>query len=239
MTTSGTATFTVSRDDVIKAALRSLKVIAIGETPATEDYTNCTFALGMLLNTLNTDGYMRWLYQTVNVPLVASQASYTIAESGANVTAFRPVRIAHAFLRDSETPPNDIDLNPLTRQEYDMLTPKTITGVPNCYFYDPQLTAGVFYVWPVPSDTTYSAYISIQRPVQDIVTSTQTFDVEREWFLPLRWMLADEVGPEYEVDLATLKMISTRADYWRNRLADFSQEGGSVYFQPDTQGGMR
>lgn len=235
MATSGTAVVTATRDDVIKAALRSLKVIAVGETPVAEDYTNCAFALGLLLNSLNTDGYMTWLYQTVSVPFVAAQASYTIAESGANVTAFRPVRIAHAYRRDSSTPPNDVDMVQLSRQEYDMLTPKTQAGVPTQYFYDPQLTAGVFYVWPVPSDTTYSARLCIQRPVQDITASTQNFDVLREWLLPLRWILADEVGLEYEVDLATLKEVSARATYWRNRLADFSQEGGSVFFQPDPQ----
>lgn len=233
MTTSGTALFTVTRDQIINAALRSLKVISAGGAGTTDDITDCAFSLGLILNTLNTDGYMRWLYQTITVPFVAGQASYTIAESSADVTAFRPVRIAHAFRRDSSTPPNDVDMAQLSRQEYDMLTPKTIEGVPTQFYYDPQLTAGVFYPWPVPSDTTYSARLCIQRPVQDITASTQNFDVEREWYLPLRWMLADEVGLEYEVDLPTLNVVSRRAEYWRNRLADFSQEGGSVYFQPD------
>jgi hypothetical protein len=233
MTTSGTAVFTVTRDQIINAALRSLKVISAGQSGSTDDITDCAFALGLILNTMNTDGYMTWLYQTISVPFVASQASYTIAESSADVTAFRPVRIAHAFRRDSSTPPNDVDMAQLSRQEYDMLTPKTLEGVPTQFFYDPQLTAGVLYVWPVPEDTTYSARLSIQRPVQDITASTQNFDVLREWYQPLRWMLADEIGLEYEVDLATLDRVEKKATYWRNRLADFSQEGGSVYFQPD------
>lgn len=238
MTTSGTAVFTVTRDDIIKAALRSLKVIAIGETPQTEDFTNCSFALGLLLNSINADGYLPWLYQTLSFPFIANKPSYTIAESGADVTNYRPVRVASAYVRDSSTPPNDTPLGPiLSRQEYEELNPKIAQGVPTSFYYDPQLTAGIFYPWPIPTDATYTARLLIERPVQDITSSTQNFDVGREWFLPLRWILADEVGPEYEVDLPTLQMIAQRASYWRNRMIDFSREEASVYFQPDPQHG--
>ena len=58
MTTSGTTTFTVTRDDIIKAALRSLGVIATNESPSSEDYTNCAFALNLILKTLAADGYL-------------------------------------------------------------------------------------------------------------------------------------------------------------------------------------
>ncbi len=246
MTTSGTAVFTVTRDEIVRASLRSLKVIAIGETPANEDFTNCAFALNLLLKSLDAEGYLNWVYQTISIPLIANQASYTIAEAGANVTNYRPVRIASASLRDSSTPPNDISMSALSRQEYEMLTPKTIGGVPTQFYYDQQLTAGVVYFWPiVPASSVYTARLLVQRPIQDIAagtSSTQNFDVAQEWFLPLRWILADEVAPEYEVDLAIIGMVSKRANYWRDKMANFSREEGSVFFQPDPQsmaGGFR
>jgi hypothetical protein len=235
MTTSGTAVFTVTRDDVIGAALRSLKVIADGQTIGTNDLTNCALALNLLLKGLATEGYLPWLYQTISFTLTATTASYTIAESGAAVTAYRPLRIASAYRRDASTPPNDIPLSPLSRQEYEQTTPKTMPGYPTSYYYDPQLTAGIFYVWPVPADATQTARLLVERPVQDITGATQNFDLPQEWFLPLRWILADEVSEEYELDDATIKRIAARAKYWREKIADFSREEASVLFQPNQQ----
>lgn len=238
MTTSNTATFTVGRDDIIKASMRSLKVIGVGETPVPEDYTNCAFALNLLLKSLDAEGYLIWLYQTLAVPLSAGKTSYTIAESGADVLNYRPVRVAAGWLSDSSSPVNDVPMILLSRQQFDQLTPKVLSGTPNSIYYDPQLTAGVLYPWPQPTGTTYTAKLLIQRPVQDIdsaATSSQNFDLSQEWFLPLRWILADEVSSEYEVDLNTQKMVSSRATFWRNKMADFSREEASVQFQPDPQ----
>lgn len=127
-----------------------------------------------------------------------------------------------------------------------MLTPKAQPGVPTQFYYDPQLTAGIVYFWPIPATSSiYTARLLIQRPVQDIAagtSSTQTFDVPQEWYQPLRWILADEVAPEYEVDLPTINMIRGRAFEARNKMANFSREEASVFFQPDAQstaGGLR
>lgn len=234
-TTSGTAAFLVSRDDIINATLRSLRVISIGQTPATEDYTNCAFALNTLLKELNTEGKMAWVFQTVVFAFQASKGSYSVAETGADVTNSRPVSILHAFRRDSNT--IDTPMNVLTRQEYDELAQKTITGVPSSYYYDPQIGLATIKVWPVPVDTTYSMGIVIQRPIQDITASTQNFDVTQEWFSPLRWILADEVSTEYRVDSETINYVRMKAKEKRAALADFSQEEGSVFFMPDPQSG--
>lgn len=242
MATSGTASFTVGRDDIIKASLRSLKVLAIGETPQAEDYTNLAFALNLILKALDAEGYLIWLYQTLAIPLSAGKTSYTIAESGADVTNYRPVRVAAGWLSDSSSPVNDVPLILLSRQQYDQLTPKVLPGTPNSLYYDPQLAAGVLFPWPQPTDATYTAKLLIQRPVQDIdssASSSQNFDLSQEWFLPLRWILADEVSSEYETDLATQKMVSSRASFWRDKMADFSREEASVQFQPDPQSMMR
>lgn len=245
--TSGTATFLVTRDDIIKASLRTLRVIAIGETPAAEDYTNCAFALNILLKELNTLGYLQWVYQTIHIPFVASQNTYTIDEDGTpSYVGYRPVKIAHVWRRDGSSPPIDTPMSPLSRQQYDQMTPKAITGVPTNWYYDPQLGDTVsgatslpsVYVWPAPVDTTYTMYLCIQRPIQDIATgssSTQNFDVSQEWFRTLRWLLADEVSHEYEVDLPTIQAVRQMANMLREKLADFSQEDASILMQPDPQ----
>lgn len=236
--TSNTASFLVSRDDIIKGALRSLKVLAIGETPQPEDVTNLAFSLNLILKAFNMEGWLRFGYLTINFPFVANQAAYTIAESGGpSYIGFRPVRIGDAWRRDNSTPPVDTPLFPLSRADYDALTIKTQPGQPNQYYYDPLIGLSTITFWPVPQPgTTDTAYLSIQRPIQDITGSTQNFDLEQEWFLPLKWILADEVSHEYEVDAMTIKMVQQRAEYWRGKVADFSTQEGSMTIQPDTQG---
>jgi len=237
--TSGTAAFLVTRDDIINAALRSLRVISIGQTPATEDYTNCAFALNTLLKELNTEGKMAFVYQTLNATFVANQATYNINEVNGDFVAARPVAIAHAWRRDGSSPPIDTPMTQLTLQQFHQLTPKGATGIPTNYHYDPLVTTGQVTVWPTPADTTYSFYICVQRPIQDITSSGQNFDVTQEWFSTLRWILADEVSTEYRVDMETIQYVRMKAREKREKLANFAQEDGSVFLMPDPQMGYR
>ena len=47
--TSGTTTFSITRDDIIKAALRKIGVVAQGETPTTDQITEAAFALNLMV----------------------------------------------------------------------------------------------------------------------------------------------------------------------------------------------
>lgn len=237
--TSGTASFLVTRDDVISASLRTLKVIAIGETPTTEDFTNCAFALQTLVKELNIESYFPWTFQNISIPFVASKNNYSIAESGADVTSVRPLKVLHAWRRDQSSPPIDTPMSRMSKQQYDQLTPKNITGVPTNWFYDAQIGTATdlatWYVWPTPLDTTYTAILAIQRPLYDITSSTQNLDVLQEWFSTMRWILADEIASEYEVDPETLVYVQKKAEMKRRRLSDFAQEDASIILQPDPQ----
>lgn len=239
--TSGTAAFLASRDDVITASLRTLTVISIGETPQVEDFTNLAFALNCLLKELNIEGYFPWTFQNVLVPFVAGQVGYTLAESGANVTTTRPMKVLHAWRRDSSTPPIDTPMSRMSKQEYDQLTPKLITGVPTNWFYDAQIgtatNLATWNVWPAPLDTTYTGILAVQRPLYDITGSTQNFDVLQEWFSTIMWILCDEVSSQYELDLETKAFIMKKAEMKRKRLADFAQEDASILIHPDAQMG--
>lgn len=236
MPTSGTTTFTVTRDDIIKAALRSLGVIGIGDTPQNEDYTNCAFALNLILKTMAAQGYLLWCYVNITVPLTSGDGSYTIGPSGADVTSNRPIRLAGAFLRDADN--NDVPLEVLSKSDYNMMTPKTQSGVPSSVYYDPTLDNGTLYIWPVIDQTGYNLIATVQRQVEDIATgtsSTQNFDLPQEWFQPLRWMLCKEIAPEYSVNLPKLQMIEARANEWEEKIANFTREEASVYFTVNPQ----
>ena len=235
MPSSGTTSFSASRDDIIKAALRALGRLAIGATPANEDFTNCAFALNLILKRLAAQGYLLWCYVHVTVPLVSGTSSYTLGATGSTVTN-RPIRIAQAYIRDADN--NDTQMEQLSKSGYDMLTPKDAPGIPVNFYYDPTLDNGTLYVWPVINTTGYNAILSIQRQVQDIApgaSSTQTFDLPQEWFEPLLWLLCKHVGPEYMVNLQKLQVIREYAREAEETISNFTREEASVYFTVDPQ----
>lgn len=246
MATSGTTTFSVNRDEIITGALRLCGVLQDGQSAGTQQVTDAAQSLNLLLKYYATKGWLLWCYKWVEVPLVASQEVYTLGVTPADVVGDRPVRIARAWVRNLTTS-FDTPIIMLSRQAYDMTTPKDMSGIPNSFYYDPQVTSGStavgranLYVWPVPVDSNYSLFLTVQRPIQDITGASQQFDVPQEWFLPLKWQLASEIGPEYGVTERQQQRIDAKAEYYLKEVCDFDvAEEDGVTFAPNTQLGMQ
>ena len=247
MTTSGTTSFSIGRDEVIASALRLCGVLAEGQTASTQQKSDCAEALNLLLKSYGTKGWLLWVYEKLTVPLTSGLATYTVGPTGALV-ANRPIRLAQAYIRNIDVTPNfDTPLIMLTRQQYEMLTPKGVAGQPNSFYYEQQLGSstapgyGTIYLWPVYNASPNSVLVvNSQRPIQDIASggtaSTQQFDIPQEWFLALKWQLASEIGPEYGVTERTQQRIDQKADFYLREVVDFSTaEEPSVYFQPSPQ----
>ena len=79
MTTSSITSWELDRNSIIKSALRKLGVLAQGQTPSTEDYTNGAEALNSLIQTLSTEGMPLWKRTTVSITPVDGTASYTVS----------------------------------------------------------------------------------------------------------------------------------------------------------------
>lgn len=233
MTIGTTTTFLVNRDDVIKASLRLLEVIGLGETPLTEDFTNCAQALNIMVKAWQIDGYKLWAIRDISVPLVAGNASYQIGDTatgtGAVVTN-RPLRIQDAYIRDSND--KDTSLEIIPRATYDLLSDKTASGIPNQIFYDPLLTNGVLYVWPVPTDATSTIHIVVQKPLADFNLSADNPDFPQEWYQALKWGLAAEVGLEYGATERKIARIEQKAMIFKEQLNNWTQEEPSMFFSP-------
>lgn len=225
-----TATFSVTRDDVITKALQLCEALGAGEAASTNDLTDCSMMLQAMLKYWNTKGYQAWCYQLLTFPCVIAQASYTIGESGANVNNPRPIRVAQAWTQDA----NQLvqPLSPMSRQQYFNLSPRNAPGPANSYYYDPQIPNGVFYAWTLPVDASRSYYLSIQRPINDISSGSATFDVPQEGFLALMWGLAEEVKTMYGTSRDTQAVIAAKAAEYIEVFSDFAQEDGNTYFMP-------
>jgi hypothetical protein len=76
MTTSGTATFTYNRDQIIKMAYRKLGVINASETPSSQLVQDASDALNLWVKALNATGLHIWTEEEATLFLQPGQVSY-------------------------------------------------------------------------------------------------------------------------------------------------------------------
>jgi hypothetical protein len=232
MATSGTYTFSMSRDDIIKAALRLTTRYGSGETIPPQDITDCALALNMMVKPMAYEGSPLWCIKDYAVPLISGQATYNLS-TATGMTL--PVRIMDAYIRDSAG--NDVSITLESRYDYDTLGQKASPGTPNQGFYDPQLGAGTITLYNVPADSTHTLHVVIQRQIQDFNLAVDTPDFPQEAYRMLRWNLADEISLEYSTPADVRAEITRKAKIYKDEFfaSPAAQEQVSTVFTPNTR----
>lgn len=236
MSTSGTTTYSTSRNLIIEGALRILGVTAQGESPNSDMITEAASALNMMVKAWEADGMPLWATKEYSIPLTASVASYRIGV-GQTINTPKPLRVLQAFLRNTSTN-IDIPMRVLTRSEYNLLGNKAITGQPIQVYYDPQRVYGDLYVFPTPdsnSETNTQIHIIYQRPFEDFNSSTDEPDFPQEWFDALKFGLASRLAPEYGLGILERNDLKQTALQLKQEALNFGTEEGSLYFSVDVR----
>lgn len=234
MAVSGSTDFSVDRNTLIQDSMRLVGALEAGETPEAQEINDASRALNMMMKYLHAkNGLPLWMKREQSITLVDDQRQYTLGPTG-DVVMDRPMRLLKVIRRDSSD--NDIELHKLSQDEYWEQTPKTINGTPNSYFYDPQLTNGVLNVWPVPGTTEateFTLQILYLKPIDDMDSATDDFEIPQEWYEVLKYGLALRLAPEYGLPIQERREL--RRDYLiiLEGTEDFDVEDSSVYFQPD------
>ncbi len=142
------------------------------------------------------------------------------------VNTRRPLMIVSAFVRDSSG--NDYPCYPSTRERYNIQTDKDTTTTLGSeitqLYYDRTYPAGEIYIYKVPSVSTFTMYVDMWQPFQQITSATidTEINLSGEYIRALKWNLATELAPDYgknvpevvfakgESTLVTIKRINTR-----------------------------
>lgn len=230
MSTSGTYSFLMSRDDLIGAALRVIGAYGAGEAIPSGDITNCAQALNILAKEYALEGLPLWCVQTTAIPMVVGQSVYNLSVATGQTL---PLAILDCYIRDSNG--NDTIIKVVSRYDYDPLGQKTAQGVPNQLYYDPQLATGNLILYNVPADTTHTLYVVSQRQIQDFNLSTDNPDFPQEAFRLLKWALADEIALEYQTPVDVRKEVLAKAMMYKEKFSAAGQEMASVRFTPSEQ----
>lgn len=241
------STYTVTRDQIITLALRKLGVIEIGATPDAETIANASMSFNLLIKQMSTDGLKLWKISELIIPLVNNQTSYILGGSTSvlmydslNPTVAitdKPLKVIQGFYRNLQnTPPIDVPVMVISKQEYNILGSKQSTGVANTIFYDPRKLNGVLYVYLTPNlytQTNLQMHLIAQMPLDDLTTALGVPDFPNEWMNCLVWNLADQLSMEYGVPMNARQEIALRAAAYKAQLVDWDVEASSTFFSPD------
>ncbi len=202
--------------ELIHSALRIAGVWASGETVSASDETTALDAL--------EDMIAEWSGDEITIPsvtiealtLVVSQASYAIGENGSpDLNTVRPSDITRAYVRSGDY---DYYCSIIKEREYNLIVDKTLESRPEVIFYNPTSPNGTLYCYPVP-DTADSMYLSSYKPLKEPASMTEnmlnTTEIPREYHNALKWNLACDIAPEYELPITEYMYRKAEKTYSR------------------------
>jgi hypothetical protein len=189
--------------------------------------------IGIILNT----GALQWT-TIATIPtstaLTISVALTSAANTGNIIYTYttrinRPLRI-YSGRRNSSS---DLDTPMLmySYDEYFVFPSKTSTGQPTTCMYNPQLGAGLFYIWPTPIDLTDKVKFSYAEAIQDFNGATNNPDLPQEWLEVLAMQLAVRLSYRYG-KRNLIAGLKADADAALQDLLAWDNEDVSIYFQP-------
>jgi len=232
--TSNSTNFIVTRDDIIKGALRLCGALALGETPSASQLSEAGETLNMLVKAWQADGMALWARGEYTLPLTLDTKSYTIG-TGQTVNIAKPLKITQAILHDTQTNV-DIPMRIITRDEYLRLGNKSTNGQPIQIYYDPQRDTGVLYVYP-PANSSAVSYKQIkftyQKPFEDFDSATDNPDFPQEWYEALKYGLASRLAGEYGISMDDRRQLMQEAVLIKNEALGFGTEEGSFFITAD------
>lgn len=233
MSTSGTSSWTLTRDSVINAALRKLAVISGGSAPQTYEVSNATEAFNAMVKGFQADGMPVWAIKKYSFTVTSGTATYNIG-TGQTLDTPVPLKVIQAY----RTPSGGVNvpMNIYTSYNFNLLPLSYTSGTPINLYYQPFPTYGTINLWPIPQDSTTSITIVYQRPFEDMTGASNDFDFPSYWTEAMIYGLAWRLSPEYGIPVMDRGVLAKEAAYFKEQALNYGSEEGSMYLQPDWSG---
>jgi len=217
-------------DAIIRKALKDAGRLQTGDTPSGELYADCLSRLGDLINTLQTRGLKLWLNAVRSITPIAGTAAYTLGPAGTSVTV-KPLRVLGGWFVGSDNVRRG--LTQLSWQEYRSLGNLASGGAVNSYFVDKQQLNLVVRLWQVPDAAAATGMVELlcQEQATAPIELTEVVGFPVEWYLALRWMLADDLATGQPALI--MERCERKANQYREQLEDWDVEDASTFLQPN------
>jgi len=214
LATDATAAAGLTARDIITAALKSIRVLGVGDTLLYEDANDAFDRLNDWLDGLALERLTIFYVTRSVVPLQSGKASYTVGVGG-EISIVRPTEIEAAGLIQDRTavPPYEQPLEIWTDQRWQGCRQKDLQSTyPQAIYYDHNWQSGIgrIYLWPVPN--TSNTQLILYSPIA--LTEFATLDT-RYTFPPgyrrfIRTNFAAEIASEYGKQLTADQVAAAR-----------------------------
>lgn len=220
-------------DRLIRMARKDAGLLQEGDDPSSEQVADGIDRLNDIINVQQTAGLKLWLQSDLNVPLVQGQGIYDIGPGG-DVDMTKPMRVLDSgYYLDQFS-----NLRPLYMMaigEYRQLSNPTQQGAITNYVVAKLQAILQVTLWLIPDYTAAlgQCHLFIQQQVANFIGVTDATNFPNEWFIFLRWTLADELAigqPE-----SIMAKCALNAEKYRIMLEDWDVEDASTTFTPDTR----
>lgn len=226
MSTSGSTSWELTRNEIIERAYAKLGIPGEGNTLSTEQYTDGATALNSVINLAITDGMPLWKRITEALTLSTTSQIYTLSNA---------TKVFGVYVRDSDGVQYEIKNKSL----YDFYNlPRSNKGVPVHWMYQPSIQGGTLSLWPLTSDATTAANKTVQvvyqKEFDSFTASGETPDFPAYWIPALIYKTAVMLAPEVGLPLNDRVALKGEAkEYW-DMASSYGDEEGSFSIQPET-----
>lgn len=225
----------INRDTIITEALRKCGRIGDGRVATTNQINACTQALASVVNHLVTKGMPIWktnVYEYSFALLASGTAN--MGPALALATTEIPLKAIGAWRKDNLNN-SQVSMYLQTKDEQ-LSTPTLVTSSAPINVYVRQLkTSAEVHVWPLPDtywQTNGELVLNVTEAFTQAATSTDLPDFPNHWELYLTYMLAHTIAPQNGVPINERQLIEKAMVALETDVLGFSNEEGSVYFQP-------
>jgi hypothetical protein len=210
-----------------------------GNSPNSEQIARAMVRLNDIINFWCTQGLKLWTLTDQSVTLVASQQSYTFMPAG-SVNITKPMRILQGYVEIDDSDGTKRPIYPISWDEWMRLSNNTTanTGPISQFFVDKlfdRLTVKV-YLTPDSTEAANTMHLLIQQQITNFTGLTETMMFPQEWFLGLRWALADELSSGQPLEI--VQRCMQKAEMYKTALENWDVEDVSTQFVPDQRMAM-
>lgn len=198
--------------DIITRAMRSIGVLASGETPSANQANDALVSLNDLLASLANESLTIYAETTDSLTLDGS-TSYTYG-TGGDINSVRPISINRCYFRNTDG--SDYEVRMITAREYaDIGVKDTSTDFPDVVYINTTFPLTTIYPWPLSSVGTL--YFDVNKAITAFATLQTTVTLPPGYDRMLRYGLGVELMDEYGIQspLTIQKYADAKADLKR------------------------
>jgi hypothetical protein len=177
--------------EIMTAALRLIGVPQTGEALTASESADGLQAMQMMLDSWSNQGLAVYAITSESLTLTGA-ASYTIG-SGGTLDTVRPVEIVGATVTSGGL---DYPMKIVSRNKYQELAQKSLSGIPQWLWYNPTYALGYLYIFPVGSASDTLNLDSI-KPLTEPTVNSSTISFPPGYEEALKYNLAVRMAPEF------------------------------------------